>query len=93
MLVGLEAVDGDGQATMIALEGGELVTDRGDLGEELVHAGFEIGGGEISHRRDGDGRSEAGGRCVRGGRTGQDRKGDTRWVIPDDIVDGLAIQR
>jgi len=55
VLVGLEAIDGDGQATLIALEGGELVADRGDLDEELVHAGFEVGGGEISHRRNGDG--------------------------------------
>jgi len=56
VFVGLEAVDGDGQPALVAFEGGDFIPDRGELGQDLVHAGLEIGSGDgIAHRRGGDG--------------------------------------
>ena len=44
VVVRLEAVDGDRQPALVAFEGRELVPHRGDLGEDLVHGGLEVGG-------------------------------------------------
>ena len=55
-LVGLQTIDGDGEAALFALDRGDFIPDRSDLGQDLVHAGLEVGGGEgVAHRRGGDG--------------------------------------
>ena len=56
VLVGLQTIDGDGEAALFALDRGDFIPDRSDLGQDLVHAGLEVGGGEcVAHRRGGDG--------------------------------------